>query len=64
MFNLKPEKLYKFVFEEARRYEPDKYTMLIVARDPVQAVKEFNRKTKDKLYNIIEFTQINCPEEK
>ena len=64
MFNLKPEKIYKFVFEDARRYDPDKGTMLIVARDPVRAVKEFTRRAGDKLYNIIEFTQINCPEEK
>lgn len=64
MFNLKPEKIYKFVFEDAHRYDSAKYTMLITASDPVKAVKEFNRRAGDKLYNIIEFTQMNLSEGK
>ena len=64
MFNLKPEKIYKFVYEDKRGFNPVRCTMLITASDPVKAVKEFNRRAGDKLYNIIEFTQMNLSEDK
>jgi hypothetical protein len=63
MFNFKSEKktekIYKFVYEPADMTRRDnKKTMLVTACTPVQAVKKFNNMTKDKLFNIVEFTEI------
>lgn len=62
MFNFKSEKktekIYKFVYEEELKWNKEKKTMLLTACTPVQAVKKFNSMTKDKLFNIIEFTEI------
>ena len=54
----KNEKIYKFVYETGRGYGQEKKTMLLTACTPVEAVKKFNKMTGDKLYNIVEFTEV------
>ena len=55
----KTEKIYKFVYEkENRGYFDQKKTMLLTAHSPVEAVKKFNKMTKDALFNIVEFTEV------
>ena len=54
----KTEKIYKFVYEEPSKWDKERKTMLVTACTPVQAVKKFNSMTKDKLFNIVEFTEI------
>lgn len=62
MFIFKPEKktekIYKFVYEAPSGWNNVKKTMLVTAFAPVEAVKKFNKMTGDKLYNIVEFTEI------
>lgn len=62
MFNFKTEKkaekIYKFVYEEPSKWDKERKTMLVTACTPVEAVKKFNSMTKDKLFNIVEFTEI------
>lgn len=55
MFNFtKKEKLYKFVF---KRYGDDR-TLLIVAKNETDAVRELYRMTDNKVESIIEFTEV------
>lgn len=63
MFKLKSEKIYKFIYETESGYHSDKKTILLTARDPVQAAKTFNRMTGNKLFNIVEFTEFVCKTE-
>ena len=58
MFKPKSEKIYKFIYETGSGYRDEKKTSLVTACNPVQAVKTFNRMAGDKLYNIIEFTEV------
>lgn len=62
MFNFKSgkktEKIYKFVYSNPNYYREENKTMLLTACSPVEAVKKFNTMTKDKLFNIVEFTEI------
>lgn len=64
MFNFKSEKknekIYKFIYEPTTyaSWKPEKKTMLLTACGPVEAVKKFNKMADDKLYNIVEFTEI------
>ena len=58
MLNFKPEKIYKFVYEFTSGFHDSRKTLLLTARDPVQAVKTFNHMTDNKLVNIIEFTEV------
>lgn len=59
MFKPKTEKIYKFVYEtDPGSYRSNRYTALITAYTPVQAVKEFNKKAGNKLVNIIEFIEV------
>lgn len=54
----KTEKIYKFVYEAPSGWNNEKKTMLVTGRTPVEAVKKFNTMTKDRLYNIVEFTEV------
>ena len=58
MFKFKSEKIYKFVYNSGSGYCDTNKTMLLTACDPVQAVKTFNRMVGNKLYNIVEFTEV------
>ena len=62
MFNLKSEKktekIYKFIYENKSGYYSNRQTMLLTAYTPVEAVKKFNKMTKEKLFNIVEFTEV------
>lgn len=58
IFKPKTEKIYKFVYEFSSGFHDSKKTLLLTARDPVQAVKVFNRMTNNKPVNIIEFTEV------
>lgn len=53
------EKIYKFVYKlrSDYRFEPER-TMLLTARDPVVAVKMFNRKCGNVLVEVVEFTEV------
>lgn len=62
MFNFKSEKknekIYKFVYYTGSGYGREKKTMLLTACTPVQAVQKFNKMTDNKLYDIVEFTEV------
>lgn len=62
----KRKKLYKFIFNlrsTLRDYNPKQCTLLITATDPVQAVRELYKVTKNDVGNIIEFTVVTPKEE-
>lgn len=54
MFNFKSEKIYKFVYLQYG----DKKTALLTAYNPTQAIKKFNSMADNKLYDIVEFTEV------
>jgi hypothetical protein len=58
IFKSKTEIIYKFVYEFRSGFRDSRKTLLLTARDPVQAVKVFNRMTDNELVNIIEFTEV------
>lgn len=64
MFKFNKEKIYKFVYESGSGYHSERKTILLTAYNPVQAVKMFNRRTKDGLYNIVEFVEVTPKAEK
>lgn len=58
----KKEKIYKFVTEHKIGFSTDRMTVLLTAKDPVEAVKKFNCKAGSALVNIVEFIEITPKE--
>ena len=53
----KKEKLYKIVYEPGAYYTKEK-TLIVVATDPVRAMKKFYNIVNEGVRNIIEFIEI------
>lgn len=59
MFKPMTEKIYKFIYElEPNSYRTTRCTILLTARNPMQAVKAFNNRAGKKLVNIVEFIEV------
>jgi hypothetical protein len=53
----KKEKLYKIVYE-AELWHPRPKTLIVVATDPVRAMKQFYKIVTENVRNITEFIEI------
>jgi hypothetical protein len=58
MFKRKPEKIYKFVYNNGSGYRYENKTILLTACDPVQAVQKFNNMAGKTMYNVVEFIEV------
>jgi hypothetical protein len=58
IFANKPKKLFKFIYKSGYGSYADKHTLLITGATPSEAVENFYKKTKDKVSDILEFTEI------
>ena len=58
----KKEKLYKIVYE-AELYYPKQKTLIVVATDPVRAMKQFYKIVTEHVRNITEFIEIRTKNE-
>lgn len=54
----KHKKLYKVVYKTNYSSYSERYTLLIPGDSPVDAVDNFYSKVKDKVADILEFTEI------
>lgn len=59
----KKNKIYKFVYKQKSDYYERSRTLLVVAKEPMQALKKFYKIADNDVEDILEFTVVTPKEE-